>query len=279
MKKKRIYIIISIMLIFIFILSLSSAVFELKTVEICFFSQENVKIKIVDNTIFNTTNSVDAIISSADFEYGKLMFLQQKDKYIINLERNNPYLETLDLEVVFPNKFVINARERVATFYIQYEEKSFLLDKDYKILEIVDNLLVSELVPITFEKDRNSNSFFSFFSLSPLAFSQSQFLSENNLVFSSLNLWTYLRSFSLTNQISNINIKLENGTVFAEISTKTSSYGIKLVVKDILKDFEKKIYKLLNAFKTLEENERIKTTYGQLLIDELCNCFWNNLYV
>lgn len=277
MKKKRLYIIICIMLIFIFILSFSSAVFELKTVVVHFYSLENEEINITNNSVFNTDESVKNIISSGGFEYGKLMFLQQKDKYIINLERNNPYLETLDLEAVFPDTFVINARERVAVYYIIYEEKTFLLDKDYKILEIANNLSVSDLIPITFEENGSEKTFFSFFSLSPLAFSQCQFLSENNLVFSSLNLWQFLNEFNLNSEVTKICVNKENGTVFLEVSTKSSSYGVKLVVENVLNDFEKKINKLLNAFLTLVEFERIKTTYGELLIDDFCNCFWNNL--
>ncbi len=265
------------MLIFIFILSLSSAVFELQTVVVLFYSQENEKIDFTNNNVFNTLESVEKIVSSGNFEYGKLMFLQQKDKYIINLERNNPYLETLNLEAVFPNKFVIKARERIAVFYMPFEEKTLLLDKDYKILEISTNPDVSGLIPITFEENDNEKFFFNFFSLSPLAFSQGQFLSENNLVFSNLNLWLYLLEFNLTNEVSNVNINKKNGTVFVEISTKTSSYGVKLVVENMLNNFDKKIIKLLNAFSTLEQNERIKTTYGELLIDDFCNCFWNNL--
>lgn len=265
------------MLIFIFTLSLSSAVFELKTVVLHFYSQDNKKIELTSNNVFKTNESVQEIISSGSFEYGKLMFLQQKDKYIINLERNNPYLETLCLQAVFPNKFVIKARERVAVFYIFYEENIFFLDKDYKILEISGSLNVDSLIPITFKENNNELNFFSFFSLSPFAFSLGQFLSENNRVFSNLNLWKWLRGFNLSSEVLKINIHQRNGTVFLEISTKTSSYGLSLVVENVLIDFDKKINKLLNAFSTLEQNERIKTTYGELLIDNDCNCFWNNL--
>lgn len=265
------------MLVFIFLLSFSSAVFELKTVEIFFLSPENRPINISSNSVFNTQEKISKVISSADFQFGKLMFLQEKDKYIIDLERNNPYLETLKIEAVFPNKFVIKARERLPVFYISNEETKYILDKDYKILEISSAVFAELQIPILFKKNGAQETFFSFFSLSPLALTAGQFLSENNLVFSSISLWQMIYEFNLSSDISALTINETTGTVFIEIDTKNASYGVKLALENVLNSFDKKFRKLLSALLTLREKERIKTTYGKLFIDDACNCYWNNL--
>lgn len=242
-----------------------------------FFSDENREVSLSQNKIFNTKTKVENLLSSANFEYGKLIFLHQKEKYALNLERANPYVEVLGIEALFPNKFVLKARERTAVFYIQNGEEFFFLDKDYKILQIENSLDSQPLIEISFRQNDAPVTFFSFFSLSSFAFAPAQFLSENNLVFQSLILWKYLLAYNLTTSFSKITLANQNGTVFAEIHTKSPSYGIKLTVCHMLESFEKKIKKLFDALLTLRQNERIKTTYGELRIDESLNCFWNNL--
>lgn len=265
------------MLIFILVLSFSSAVFELKKVEVKFFSDENREVPLSQNKIFSTASSVQALIDTANFEFGKLIFLHKKEKYILNLERGNPYIEALSIEAVFPNKFVLKARERSGVFYIQNDGKFLILDKDYKILDIKNNMESDNLIEISFRQNSSFVSFFAFFSLFAFALSPAQFLSENNRVFQSLDLWKYAVAYDLANDLSKMVIINENGTVFADIHTKSASYGIKLVVVNLLENFEKKIKKLLDALFTLRQNEKIKTTYGELKIDENFNCFWNNL--
>jgi hypothetical protein len=265
------------MLISILILSFSSAVFELKNIQVCFYSQQGTLLSIDENKIFNSQQSVENIISSANFEYGKLMFLQQKDKYLLNLERNNAYLETLNLQAVFPNTFVVSVRERYSVFYFSTDSQLYLLDKDYKILDIVSTADTTDLIPINFQKDDETMSFFSFFSLSSLAISVCQFLSENNRVFQNIQVYSLLSSFGLLSAVKSLDVIQQDGTVLLEIPTKSSSYGVLLRVQNVLENFEKKFKKLVSALLTLKENESVKTTYGTLEIDENCNCFWHNL--
>ena len=60
-------------------------------------------------------------------------------------------------------------------------------------------------------------------------------------------------------------------------TTNIKISGIKLIVENVLENFDKKLNKLLSAFKTLINKEKIKTTYGVLSINNSLNCYWNNL--
>ena len=236
-----------------------------------------------DNFVFNSEEKINSLIKSANFDYGQSMFLINKEDYQIRLENKNPYFKLINISSVFPNKIFVYAMERKETFCLQSENKMFLLDEDFKILNISNKPKNNkkQLIEILFNRNNLQTNFFDFFEISDFAFDPGQYAWENNLIFSSIkNLSMILNSnYSLTlKDISSILIKEQSsGTINLYFNTKTESYGVKLLVKNVSQNFDKKLEKLVNAFNTLIKNEKIKTTYGCLSIDDNLNCFWNNL--
>ncbi len=283
MKRKRLALIVSLMLVFVFVLTLSSTVFTLKSVEIWFINDFGQTVSLESNKVYSTRSKLDEVLSSVNFNYGELLFLVDKNKYISQLESNNPYFKVVNIEAVFPNKFVVKAQERKALYYFEVEDEIYLIDKDFKILDITKTAQnLSGLIQINFESMRGySQNFFEFFELSNLALESGSFLSQNNLVFTELNnLYDIILSVfdsEFLNIIRAVTIQEIAENTVSLILTTMSPFGVTLEVENILNDFDKKMTKLLNALMTLKNKERIKTTYGRLKIDNKVNCYWYNL--
>ena len=271
---------VSIMLIFVFLLTLSSALFELKSVEICFYNSNSKVIDISQNKIYNTQKKVDEIINTTNFDYGQSLFLTNSNDYTYMLESKNPYLKVLYIESLFPNKLLVKATERQKLFYISSLENDFIFDSEYKILEKGENLDKAELIKFEFQnKSGGKLSFFDFFEISSFAFDVGQFLTENNLVFDSItncvNIINSNFSLLLQNSVSFI-IEEEEQDVNFLIKTK-GILGVSIEIEDLFNDFDKKFTKVLQSLQTIYDVERVKTTYGKILIDKNCNCFWYNM--
>ncbi len=287
-KNRRLLLIFSIICIIVFLSIFSSQVFKLKTVEIIFFDDEETRVvNIKNNSVFNTNEKINSILSTTKFDYGNLVFLIDKSSYISSLEQKNPYLKLKKIEIKFPNKLLVSACERRPVFYIQSADKIYLLDNDFKLLEIKSKLQIntSKLTQILVVTELEENrDFFSFFNVLPEVYEAGQNLKENNMVLDCIsNMPTILDNYlsssvNIANFCSNIIIK-EKGvdTINLKITTSLRSYGISLVIENIFNNFDRKLNKLINAFNTLKRTEPIKTTYGELLVDENINCYWNNL--
>jgi len=132
MKNKRLIAILGILFFIVFIVVLSSTVFTLVHAEVV-FSQ----VLDSENTNFGTDNERQAVIQSANFDFGKCIFFIDKQAHIDYLEKANPYLEVLNIETIFPNKFIIHALEREELYSIRLSETSFaIMDKSLKVLDI-----------------------------------------------------------------------------------------------------------------------------------------------
>ncbi len=279
MKKSHLFIIILSMVIITFLLLFSSVIFELKYVEVRFINNYGQEINLADNKIYTTKTKLNEVISSTHFDYGKLMFLINKDEYASELERKNPYIKVVSIEAIFPNKLIINAKERQPVFYFELNDKFYLLDEDFKILNIVSNNLSNPLICFDFiNQNEIKTDFFSFFNLSSKIYTVGDFVSYNNLIFSSmLDFYTILDTLLDRDFLLNIsNLTLSNkGNDSINLTIKTiSPYGIELEISDLTNNFNDKFKKIINAFKTLLNKEKVKTTYGKLLIDKNNNCFW-----
>lgn len=141
MKKKSLIVMLSILCFIVLVVVLSSTIFSLKNVNLIFYS----------NTI-KLTNS-EEIINSGNFKYNQSIFFLNKQNYINNLERNNPYLKVLNIETNFPNILTINAIERNEMFVVKtYQENTFknyaILDDEFKILTTSSTFVNSNQNPI-----------------------------------------------------------------------------------------------------------------------------------
>lgn len=295
-KNKRLLIIFSTFCLILFLSLFSSQLFKLKTVEINFYDCSNIKVtNINSNNVFNTQKKVEEVLQSANFDYGNLVFLIDKNYYAPVLERKNPYLKLRNIQIKFPNKLVVNVSERKPYFYINSSCNIYLIDADFKLLEIIpeqqvlldNNNILQSLMEITVLSQQGDNTdFFNFFDVLPSVYEVGQNLMENNTVLSCI---AFLPEI-LNNYIENMNS--QNSIVFEKlilqekssnvvnlklVTSSSSSFGASLLVENIFLNFNNKLNKLLNAFNSLKISEPIKCTYGQLKIDNNLNCYWNNL--
>ncbi len=278
MRKRRLILMVTIMLVFVLLLTLSSAIFELKYIDICFFDNKGNMLNITQNQIYNSKEKVNKIISSTNFEYGQSLFIMNSSEYTFSLENKNPYLKVINIESIFPNKLIINAQERKKLFYIQSLNEDFIFDSEFKLLEKGKSLDKTNLINFAFQ-NRNGGelSFFDFFEISSFALDAGQFLNENNKVFIKIdNCVKIIKSYFeelLTNTSKFIIEEEESNLLNLKINT-CNILGITLEVKDIFNDFDKKLNKIMQSFLTLYNTEKIKTTYGRIVIDKNCNCYW-----
>ena len=274
MKKRRLLLVLVISLIFVLVFSFSSAIFELKTVDVVFFKN--------GQTLSSpeTLSLKQKILNETSFDYGSSIFFVPNDKYNGQIEYNEPKLKVLGTEKVFPNKLLIKVCTREPIFYFSTSSKAYTLDSDFKLLSIqplqnfADNLLQSEnkIREITFSKNGTLQDFFTFFDLNENVLTCGEFLSQNNKVFSATaNIYCYstLDSRFFDNIKSLCFILSES--VNLQFYTHT---GVTLEVENVLKKFDEKLLKLCNAYFTLQAKEPIKTTHGTLKIDNNKNVSW-----
>lgn len=140
MKKKRLFVLLSLLLVIAVIVVLSSTVFTLKTVVVNFYDYyDNMVDDITKNQYFNSTEKIDDVIESGEFKYGGNIFLLKKDTYKKNLEKNNPYIKIISINVEFPNRMVVKAIERREYYSVLNNSGTyFVCDSEFKVLRTVD---------------------------------------------------------------------------------------------------------------------------------------------
>ena len=100
------------------------------------FSLKSVSIDYRTNKVYITATD-DEIIESADIDMGGSVFFRNKQYYIDNIERANPYVKVVNIETVFPSSFVIHIAERQKVFAVEHNGQCYIVDEDYKVLEIL----------------------------------------------------------------------------------------------------------------------------------------------
>ena len=94
------------------------------------------------------------------------IFLTLKmSKYYQKFEAQNPYAKLLSIKSKYPNKLVFYVSERQPCYVICSNNLSFILDKDYKIVEI-NNTTQNNLIEILCLADDKKVNFFDFFKIS-----------------------------------------------------------------------------------------------------------------
>lgn len=125
--------IISLSIIFVFVavlLILFWTLFGLSKVEVKFSS-----------TTENLTVSEEEIVDAGKFRFGACVLFEGKKKYLKNIEEKaseNPnfaYINVINIETVFPNKFVIHISERERLFAVKFGEEFLVCDRDLRVLE------------------------------------------------------------------------------------------------------------------------------------------------
>lgn len=95
------------------------------------------------STIKNLTLSESEIVSAGGFKYGSCVFFDGKKKYIQNLENQADekfaYLKVLNIETVFPNRYVVHVSEREELFRAEIGGQAYILDHEFRVLKKSDD--------------------------------------------------------------------------------------------------------------------------------------------
>ena len=91
-------------------------------------------------TTKNLTLSEEEIVEAGDFSYGACVLFDGKNKYVERLNKKAgenekfAYLEVVNIETVFPNRYIIHVAEREEVFAIQTGNEVLILDDDLRVL-------------------------------------------------------------------------------------------------------------------------------------------------
>ena len=129
LKKKKWWIILGCVLtVVILIIIFSFTVF--------FFFLVEIEYKTSSKYIENTN---EEIIESGKFKYKHTVLIHNKNSYKYNIEEFNPYIKVVNIETVFPSKFVVHIAERQEIYAIEDDEKFYICDEEMRVLRIVKN--------------------------------------------------------------------------------------------------------------------------------------------
>ena len=105
----------------------------------------------------NLTITDSEIIAAGQFRKHSSVLFEGKKKSIKKIEKfafeneNFAYLRVLNIETVFPNKFVIHVAEREELFAVAHGEKFLICDRDLRVLRIMDGYTSTGTNPILLE--------------------------------------------------------------------------------------------------------------------------------
>ena len=115
------------MVVFTVLVVLTSTVFSLASVEVNFLATPTI------------LTNYKQIVDSGQFRFGENVLTSGKEQYIKNIEEANPYIRVVNIETVFPNKYIIHAAERTETYVFKLDNNKFAkTDEHLKILNIAN---------------------------------------------------------------------------------------------------------------------------------------------
>lgn len=127
MKKKLLIVLGALGGLIAVCLILCFTLFSLKTVEVDFRTSTSV-----------ITGQAEEIIKSGEFGYGGSVIFMGKKNPAAKIEKSFPYIKVINIETVFPSKYIIHCSERQQVYAIELNDKTYICDEDFKVLEIKD---------------------------------------------------------------------------------------------------------------------------------------------
>lgn len=280
MKKKRLFILLSVFLVIAVIVVLSSTVFTLKTVVVNFYDYyDNMVDDIAKNEYFNSTEKVDAVIESGEFKYGGNIFLLKKDTYKANLEKNNPYIKIISINVEFPNRMVVKAIERREYYAVLNNSGTyFVCDSEFKVLRVVETKPLG-LVEVLAE---NNKTIFDYNNTSD-DLSSGDFISfnDNTKVLLTLADEMYACRYEreeMLNFFSSITLKNEycSNQQLGKVDTivvKTIA-GVEIEIENINNNFADKVLKSLEIYNQINYENPENTAKGVIKVLDNLSGSW-----
>ena len=96
-------------------------------------------------------------MEAGQFSYGSCVFFDGKSKYVENInnkaseKENFAYLEVVNIETVFPNRYIIHVAEREEVFAVKADNVFYVCDENLRVLRIVDEFVSEKDNPILLE--------------------------------------------------------------------------------------------------------------------------------
>lgn len=101
------------------------------------------------STTQNLVLSEEEIVEAGQFRYGSCVLFEGKKKSINKInakvyeDERFAYLRVVNIETVFPNKFVIHVSEREELFAVENDGQVLICDRDFRVLRKVEDLYES----------------------------------------------------------------------------------------------------------------------------------------
>ncbi len=149
-KNKTFAIVLSIVFALVLVVALGHSVFRVGNVELVAHTTTNHLAALTENTV----------LSSSKLNKGKSVFLLDRNSYINNLEKEQPYIQMLSLEVVYPNTVKFHYAEREELFVINLKDGAVAyLDSEFKVLKVVEGeYATTQQNPVLIETNLNLSS-------------------------------------------------------------------------------------------------------------------------
>ena len=143
MKKKVIIALSALVAVVGLMFLLAYTLFALREVEIDYRTSHS-----------NITASDEEIIESGEIDLGGTVFFRNKQKIEQRIENAHPYIDVINIETVFPSKFVIHIKERAKVYAIAGDGEYYFCDENLRVLEISRELTATS--PILLEGEFNA---------------------------------------------------------------------------------------------------------------------------
>ena len=259
MKNKKVLFIslgVLVGIVGLFIL-LSFTAFSLRSIEIDYRTSHS--------NIVATNNE---IIENSGITKGGSVFFKNKQKYSKQIEEKYPYVKVINIETVFPSKFVIHIAERQEIYAVKQNEYYYLCDNEFKVLKITDsfspnqsNALLLEDVIIK-EENYSLGDFLkvsNFVDIYESFYSNNWTLAEQQSMVEKIKLSSETDDITKT-EILNATLTMYNGQ---EYIIKNCEYGLKYKTHLLIEVYSQ-IFDFIGKEEKTEDEESVTLTEENL---------------
>lgn len=98
-----------------------------------------------DSTTQNLVVKDEDIVKAGEFRFGACVLFEGKKASIKKIhdyskeDNNFAYIKVVNIETIFPNRFVVHVVEREELFAVECQDKVFICDRDLRVLRIVES--------------------------------------------------------------------------------------------------------------------------------------------
>ena len=131
MSKKLVVSLVCVFVVVAVVLILFWTLFALSSVTVSFQS-----------TLSNLSLTEDEIVEAGQFHYGSCVLFDNKKTAIEKIndkakeDERFAYIRVVNIETVFPNKYVVHVAERERLFAVRNSENVFICDRDFRVLDV-----------------------------------------------------------------------------------------------------------------------------------------------